>query len=78
MNNAGIAQQMARDTWDCDESMWDRVLQVNLKSVYVCTRAVVPHMLERGGGSIVSVASIAASSSVGGAAYAASKGGTAD
>ena len=49
--------------------------QVNLKSVYACTRAVVPYLLERGGGSIVNTASIAASCCVGGAAYAASKGG---
>jgi NAD(P)-dependent dehydrogenase (short-subunit alcohol dehydrogenase family) len=75
VNNAGIAQHDVRDTWDCDESVWDRVLQVNLKSVYVCARAAVPHLRERGGGSIVSVSSIAASCSVGGAAYAASKAG---
>jgi NAD(P)-dependent dehydrogenase (short-subunit alcohol dehydrogenase family) len=75
VNNAGIAQRTVRDTWDCDESVWDTVIQVNLKSVYVCTRAAVPRMVERGGGSIVSVASIAASCCVGGVAYAASKGG---
>ena len=75
VNNAGIAQHAVRDTWDCDESVWDDVLQVNLRSVYVCTRAAVPHIAERGGGAIVSVASIAASCCVGGAAYAASKGG---
>ena len=37
VNNAGIAQHAVRDTWDCDESVWDDVLQVNLRSVYVCT-----------------------------------------
>ena len=75
VNNAGIAQHAIRDTWDCDESVWDRVLEVNLRSVYACTRAAVPRMADRGGGAIVSVASIAASCCVGGAAYAASKGG---
>jgi NAD(P)-dependent dehydrogenase (short-subunit alcohol dehydrogenase family) len=75
VNNAGIVQGSVGDTWDCAEDVWDRVLQVNLKSVYVCTRAVVPYLLERGGGSIVNTASIAASCCVGGAAYAASKGG---
>jgi 3-oxoacyl-[acyl-carrier protein] reductase len=75
VNNAGIVQGTWRDTWDCDEQTWDRVLQVNLRSVYVCTRAAIPRMVGRGGGSIVSVASIAASVCVGGAAYAASKAG---
>lgn len=74
VNNAGIAQGTPRDSWDCDETVWDRVLQVNLKSVYACTRIAVPQLRARGGGSIVNVASIAASVSVGGAAYAASKG----
>ncbi len=75
VNNAGIAQGTPRDSWNCDETVWDRVLQVNLKSVYACTRVAVPQLRARGGGSIVNVASIAASVSVGGAAYAASKGG---
>jgi NAD(P)-dependent dehydrogenase (short-subunit alcohol dehydrogenase family) len=75
VNNAGIVQGTYRDTWDCDEQTWDRVLEVNLRSVYVCTRAAIPRMVARGGGSIVSVASIAASVCVGGAAYAASKAG---
>ncbi len=75
VNNAGIVQGTDRETWNIDEELWDRVLQVNLKSAYLCTRAAVPKMLERGGGSIVNTASIAASCCVGGAAYAASKGG---
>ncbi len=75
VNNAGIAQGTERNTWDCDEELWDRVIQVNLKSVYACTKAAVPQMRARGGGAIVSVASIAASVCVGGAAYAATKGG---
>jgi NAD(P)-dependent dehydrogenase (short-subunit alcohol dehydrogenase family) len=75
VNNAGISQsEPQRDTWDADEEIWDRVLQVNLKSVYACSRAAIPELLERGGGSIVNVASIAASCCVGGSAYAASKG----
>jgi meso-butanediol dehydrogenase/(S,S)-butanediol dehydrogenase/diacetyl reductase len=74
VNNAGIAQSDPRETWDTDEGAWDRVVQVNLRSVYACSRAAIPVMLEGGGGTIVSVASIAASVCVGGAAYAASKG----
>jgi len=72
VNNAGISQ---RDSWDCSEEDWDRIIQVNLKSVYVCTRVALPIMLEQGRGAIVNLASIAASCSIGGAAYAASKGG---
>jgi NAD(P)-dependent dehydrogenase (short-subunit alcohol dehydrogenase family) len=76
VNNAGIVQPMQVDSWDCDESVWNRVLEVNLRSVYSCTRAVVPKLLERGGGCVVNVSSIGASCwTLGGAAYAASKGG---
>jgi NAD(P)-dependent dehydrogenase (short-subunit alcohol dehydrogenase family) len=75
VNNAGIVQGDARDTWDTDEATWDRVLQVNLRSIYVCSRATIPVMVQAGHGSIVNVASIAASVCVGGAAYAAAKGG---
>jgi len=74
VNNAGIVQGDDRDTWDTSEEKWDKVLQVNLRSVFVCSKAAIPAMLERGGGSIVNVASIAASVCTGGAAYAASKG----
>ncbi len=76
VNNAGISQrEPRRDTWDADEEIWDRLIRVNLKSVYACSRAAIPKLLERGAGSIVNVASIAASCCVGGSAYAASKGG---
>jgi NAD(P)-dependent dehydrogenase (short-subunit alcohol dehydrogenase family) len=75
VNNAGIAQAEPRDTWDMAEDRWDRVIQVNLRSIYVCSRAAIPVMREARKGSIVNVASIAASVCVGGAAYAAAKGG---
>ncbi len=74
VNNAGIIQGDDRDTWNTTEEKWDQVLQVNLRSVFVCSKAAIPVMLETGGGSIVNVASIAASVCTGGAAYAASKG----
>jgi NAD(P)-dependent dehydrogenase (short-subunit alcohol dehydrogenase family) len=75
VNNAGISQgEPPRDTWDADEEVWDRLIRVNLKSVYACCRAAIPKLLDRGGGAIVNVASIAASCCVGGSAYAASKG----
>jgi NAD(P)-dependent dehydrogenase (short-subunit alcohol dehydrogenase family) len=74
VNNAGIVQGDDRDTWNTTEEKWDTVLQVNLRSVFVCSKAAIPVMLQGGGGSIVNVASIAASVCTGGAAYAASKG----
>jgi len=74
VNNAGIAQTDERDTWDTPEEVWDRVIRVNLRSIYACSRAAIPAMLEQRQGSVVNVASIAASVSVGGVAYAASKG----
>ena len=76
VNNAGIAQMAATGrSWDAPEEQWDRVIKVNLRSVYVCSRAAIPSMMAAGNGSIINIASIAASVSVGGSAYAASKGG---
>jgi NAD(P)-dependent dehydrogenase (short-subunit alcohol dehydrogenase family) len=76
VNNAGIAQMAETGrTWDAPEEQWDRVIKVNLRSVYVCSRAAIPSMISAGSGSIINIASIAASVSVGGSAYAASKGG---
>jgi NAD(P)-dependent dehydrogenase (short-subunit alcohol dehydrogenase family) len=74
VNNAGISQSDARDTWNTTEDTWDRVIQTNLKSVYVCSRAAIPSIIEAGSGAIVNVASIAASVCVGGSAYSATKG----
>jgi NAD(P)-dependent dehydrogenase (short-subunit alcohol dehydrogenase family) len=74
VNNAGISPTETSDTWNASEESWDRVIRVNLKSVYLCSRATIPVMLEKGSGSIVNVASIAATRAVGGASYAAAKG----
>jgi dihydroanticapsin dehydrogenase len=74
VNNAGIAY---RDdaSWRISDDRWDRMIETNLRSVFVCSRAAIPVMIEAGSGSIVNVASIAASTAIGGAAYAAAKGG---
>ena len=58
VNNAGIAGKTATLP-DLDESDWDAVLNVNLKGVFLCCKAVIDHMIERQYGKIVSVASIA-------------------
>jgi NAD(P)-dependent dehydrogenase (short-subunit alcohol dehydrogenase family) len=76
VNNAGIAQGGDR-TWDIPEELWDRVLKTNLRSVYLGSRAAIPAMMSANDGSIINIASIAASVSIvgSGASYAAAKGG---
>jgi 3-oxoacyl-[acyl-carrier protein] reductase len=56
--NAGIAG-IIKSAWDYSLEEWDRLIVEDLTSVFLCCRAVVPHMLERGYGRIVVVSSIA-------------------
>jgi len=56
INNAGIIRD--RSFLKMSEEEWDSVMNVNLKSLYVVTRAVIPHMKEKGYGRIVSASSI--------------------
>lgn len=76
MNNAGSMVRRAT-LEELDEELWDRIMDVNLKSVYLVTKAVFPLMKEQGKGKIINLTSIAARNGGGhGAiAYAASKGG---
>jgi NAD(P)-dependent dehydrogenase (short-subunit alcohol dehydrogenase family) len=75
VNNAGIWQSTPTET--TTEEDWDRVLAVNLKSVFLCCRAVIPLMKAQGRGRIVNIASIAARNggTFSGIHYVASKGG---
>jgi NAD(P)-dependent dehydrogenase (short-subunit alcohol dehydrogenase family) len=57
VNNAGIA--VHKPLADVTEEEYDRVLAVNLKGVFLGMRAQIPAMVERGGGAIVNVASVA-------------------
>ncbi len=57
INNAGIA--FAAPAAETSEADWDRVLGVNLKGPFLCSRAAVPHMLKQGGGAIINISSIA-------------------
>ena len=57
INNAGQAQ--AAPFAHTDMALWQRMLDVNLTGVFLCTRAVLPGMLERGAGRIVNIASTA-------------------
>src|SRR5881397_2629736 len=57
-----------------DEAQWDRIFAVNVKGVFLCARAAIPLLGQRGGGRIVNVASVAGKTGRGGlAAYCASK-----
>jgi NAD(P)-dependent dehydrogenase (short-subunit alcohol dehydrogenase family) len=58
VNNAGIAGRAA-PIHEVTEEEWDRLIAIDLKSVYLCCRAVLPHMLERKRGAIINVASVA-------------------
>ena len=75
VNNAGISGPNAK-TWDYDVAAWQRVLDIDLTGVFLCCRAAVPGMIERGYGRIVNVASIAGKEGNPNAvAYSAAKGG---
>ena len=58
INNAGIVGKTAPLT-ELNESDWDAVMDVNLKGVFLCCKAVIDHMIQKRYGKIVSVASIA-------------------
>lgn len=73
VNNAGIFDKYT-NSLDTTEEQWDLIFNVNLKSVYKITNAVLPGMIQRGKGAIVNIASIAGLvAQMGGAAYTASK-----
>jgi NAD(P)-dependent dehydrogenase (short-subunit alcohol dehydrogenase family) len=76
-NNAGISPPEDNSILDTDLAAWRKVQEVNLTSVYLCCKAVIPYMQRQGRGSIINTASFVA---VMGAAtsqisYSASKGG---
>jgi len=74
VNNAGVGG--GAPVAALEEEAWDHILDVNLKGVYLCSRAGLPALAARGGGAILNVASIAgliAAPAMG--AYAASKAG---
>src|SRR5512136_1720167 len=72
VNNAGISNP--KPFLETSMSDWDEALTVNLKGVVLCTRAVLPHMLQRGAGRIINIASAAGVRGLPGSpAYTASK-----
>lgn len=72
VNNAGV---FARgEVAQLDVEVWERVLDVNLKGTFLCSKAVLPSMIERGCGRIVNVSSVSGTTAAPGrAAYCASK-----
>jgi NAD(P)-dependent dehydrogenase (short-subunit alcohol dehydrogenase family) len=72
-NNAG-AEQQPKPTADITEEEWDRIITINLRSVFLCLKYEIPLMLQHGGGAIVNTSSGAGIKVFGrGAAYAAAK-----
>ena len=59
-NNAGISPDDDTSVLDTSLEAWQRVQDVNLKSVFLCCRHGIPHLLERGGGSVINTASFVA------------------
>jgi NAD(P)-dependent dehydrogenase (short-subunit alcohol dehydrogenase family) len=73
--NAGIAGPNHK-TWEYPVDAWKQIMDINLNGVFLCCRAVVPHMLAQGYGRIVNVASIAGKEgNPNASAYSASKAG---
>jgi len=57
VNNAGISGAN-KPTHEITEEEWDRVMSINVKGVFFCTKHAVPHMRQAGGGSIINLSSI--------------------
>jgi NAD(P)-dependent dehydrogenase (short-subunit alcohol dehydrogenase family) len=76
-NNAGISPVADASVLDTDVDVWEQVQSVNLRSVFLCCKHGIPHLLDGGGGSVINTASFvallgAATSQI---SYTASKGG---
>jgi NAD(P)-dependent dehydrogenase (short-subunit alcohol dehydrogenase family) len=56
VNNAGDGGPFAW-SWEADPDLWWRTFEVNVRGVFLCSRAVVPKMIGRGGGRIINLAS---------------------
>jgi NAD(P)-dependent dehydrogenase (short-subunit alcohol dehydrogenase family) len=73
VNNAAVA--VGDDLLTIDESTWDQNLNVVLKGAYLCSRACLPGMIERGYGNIVNIASVNGLMGLGEEPYSAAKAG---
>ncbi|QYG92477.1 SDR family oxidoreductase [Iamia sp. SCSIO 61187] len=77
VNNAGTTEFVAHDDLaGMSEEAWDRIMAVNLKGPFLCSRAAMPHLKADGGGEIVMTSSVAGLAGTGSSlAYCASKAG---
>lgn len=76
VNNAGMVY--TRPLIETSEADWDRVINTNLKSAFMCCKAVFPLMIQQKGGKIINIASVAGKRGgglLGSSSYAAAKGG---
>jgi NAD(P)-dependent dehydrogenase (short-subunit alcohol dehydrogenase family) len=74
INNAGV--ELYKDFLQFESAEWDRLLAVNLNSVYYCSKQAIPSMIRSGAGSIVNMSSVQALATTGQVSpYAAAKGG---
>src|SRR4051812_49628196 len=75
-NNAGISPTDDGSVLDTALEAWQRVQDVNVRSVYLCCKHGIPHLLEGGGGSVINTASFVATmgAAVSQISYTASKG----
>lgn len=75
-NNAGMPS--GTPVVDLEEDEWDRVVNLNLKSIYMCSKHAIPAMIKSSGGSMINMSSLGGLVSgkyIGGAAFCASKAG---
>ena len=63
VNNAGGGLNVPFSIVEMEEEDWDKVVDLNLKGVFLCCKAVIPHMRKQGKGKIVNIASLAGRSS---------------
>lgn len=73
INNAAIAE--GDDVLRMDDATWDRDVAVVLRGVFLCSKAVLPSMIERHGGAIVNITSVNGMLALGNEAYSAAKAG---
>lgn len=57
VNNAGITG-VRKPTHEITEEEWDKVMAINVKSVFLCTKHAIPYMRKAGGGSVINIASV--------------------
>ena len=59
INNAGIEGTPLTQTAEYEEKVWDKVIDINLKGVWLCMKYEIPELLKRGQGAIVNMSSLA-------------------